>query len=337
MDKLTIKTLAKQLQLSVSTISKALRDSHEISAETKTKVLALAEQLNYTPNPYASSLRKRKSKTIGVVIPEVVNSFFSQSINGIESVAKEKGYHVLIYLTHENFENEKAILKDFESGRVDGVLLSVSRETTDCTHITELINKEVPVIFFDRVFSEADTVKVITNDFESAYTATKHLITSGCKNPHFVSILSNLNIISSRIDGYKKALGEHGIKFNNNNIISCSNNWEYNYALLLKKLQASKKPDGILCAIENLSIIIYKVCQDLKIKIPSDLQIISFSNLDTASFLNPPLTTITQPAYTIGQTAAAVLVKALEKKNFILTNETIIIPSELIKRKSTKQ
>jgi LacI family transcriptional regulator len=299
--------------------------------------LALAEQLNYTPNPYASSLRKRKSKTIGVVIPEVVNSFFSQSINGIESVAKEKGYHVLIYLTHENFENEKAILKDFESGRVDGVLLSVSRETTDCTHIIELINKEVPVIFFDRVFSEADTVKVITNDFESAYTATKHLITSGCKNPHFVSILSNLNIISSRIDGYKKALGEHGIKFNNNNIISCSNNWEYNYALLLKKLQASKKPDGILCAIENLSIIIYKVCQDLKIKIPSDLQIISFSNLDTASFLNPPLTTITQPAYTIGQTAAAVLVKALEKKNFILTNETIIIPSELIKRKSTKQ
>jgi LacI family transcriptional regulator len=217
------------------------------------------------------------------------------------------------------------------------VLLSVSRETTDCTHIIELINKEVPVIFFDRVFSEADTVKVITNDFESAYTATKHLITSGCKNPHFVSILSNLNIISSRIDGYKKALGEHGIKFNNNNIISCSNNWEYNYALLLKKLQASKKPDGILCAIENLSIIIYKVCQDLKIKIPSDLQIISFSNLDTASFLNPPLTTITQPAYTIGQTAAAVLVKALEKKNFILTNETIIIPSELIKRKSTKQ
>ena len=337
MDKLTIKTLAKQLQLSVSTISKALRDSHEISAETKTKVLALAEQLNYTPNPYASSLRKRKSKTIAVVIPEVVNSFFSQSINGIESVAKEKGYHVLIYLTHENFENEKAILKDFESGRVDAVLLSVSRETTDCAHITKLINKDVPVIFFDRVFSEPDTVKVITNDFESAYTATKHLITSGCKNPHFVSILSNLNIISSRIDGYKKALDEHGIKFNNNNIISCSNNWEYNYALLLKKLQASKKPDGILCAIENLSIIIYKVCQDLNIKIPADLQMISFSNLDTASFLNPPLTTVTQPAYAIGQTAAAVLVKALEKKNFILTNETIIIPSELIKRKSTKQ
>ena len=143
MDKLTIKTLAKELQLSVSSVSKALRDSHEISAETKQRVLALADKLNYTPNPYASSLRKRKSKTIGVVIHEVVNSFFSQAINGIEYVAKQKGYHVLIYLTHEDFENEKAILKDFESGRVDGVLLSVSRQTTDCTHIQELIDKDV--------------------------------------------------------------------------------------------------------------------------------------------------------------------------------------------------
>ena len=336
MDKLTIKTLAKELQLSVSTISKALRDSHEISAETKRKVLALAEQLNYSPNPYASSLRKRKSKTIGVVIPEVVNSFFSQSINGIESVAKEKGYHVLIYLTHENLENEKAILKDFENGRVDGVLLSVSRETINSQHITGLIDKDVPVIFFDRVFNEVATVKVITNDFESAYIATKHLIQCGCKNPHFLSITGNLNIISNRIEGYKKALEEHQIKFSSNNLINCTTNWEYNYALLLKKLKAAKKPDGILCSIENLSVLIYKVCEDLKIEIPEDLQIISFSNLDTASFLNPPLTTITQPAYEIGKAAAATLVRALDKKNFVVPNENIIIPSALIKRKSTK-
>ena len=336
MDKLTIKTLAKELQLSVSTISKALRDSHEISAETKRKVLALADELNYTPNPYASSLRKRKSKTIGVVIPEVVNSFFSQSINGIESVAKAKGYHVLIYLTHENFENEKSILKDFESGRVDGVLLSVCRESTDSAHITELISKEVPVIFFDRVFNEVNTVKVTTNDFESAYTATKHLIKSGCKNPHFLSILSSLNIISSRMEGYKKALEDHGIKFSDNNIINCTTNWEYNYNALFKKLKAAKKPDGILCSIENLSVMIYKVCEDLKIKIPDSLQIISFSNLDTASFLNPPLTTVTQPAYEIGQAAAAILVKALEKKNFIIPNENVVIPSVLTMRKSTK-
>ncbi len=336
MDKLTIKTLAKELQLSVSTISKALRDSHEISADTKRRVLALAAKLDYTPNPYASSLRKRKSKTIGVVIPEVVNSFFSQSINGIESVAKAKGYHVLIYLTHENLENEKAILKDFESGRVDGVLLSVSRETTDSAHITGLIKKEVPVIFFDRVFDEVDTVKVTTNDFESAYIATRHLLKSGCRDPHFLSIRSNLNIISSRIDGYKKALQEHGIKFKEKFIINCSASWDANYAMLLKKFKASNRPDGILCSIENLSIIIYKICTDLKIKIPGELQIISFSNLDTAAFLNPPLTAITQPAYEIGQAAAAALVKTLEKKNAVIPNERIIIPSFLTIRNSTK-
>jgi LacI family transcriptional regulator len=336
MDKLTIKTLAKELQLSVSTISKALRDSHEISAETKRKVLALAEQLDYTPNPYASSLRKRKSKTIGVVIPEVVNSFFSQAINGIESVAKEKGYHVLIYLTHENLDNEKGILKDFESGRVDGVLMSVSRETISSDHISGLINKEVPVIFFDRVFNDVHTVKVTTNDLESAYIATKHLIKSGCKNPNFVSILGNLDIINARMEGYKKALDEHGIKFSSNNIINCTTNGEYNYNILLKKLKGSQRPDGLLCSIENLSIIIYKVCEDLKIKIPGNLQIISFSNLDTASFLNPPLTTITQPAYEIGKAAAAILVKALEKKNFVIPNENVIIPSVLTVRKSTK-
>ncbi len=336
MDKLTIKTLAKELQLSVSTISKALRDSHEISAATKKKVLALAEQLNYTPNPYASSLRKRKSKTIGVVIPEVVNSFFSQAINGIESVAKEKSYHVLIYLTHENFENEKAILKDFESGRVDGVLLSVSRETTSCNHIAELISKEVPVVFFDRVFNEVETVKVITDDFESAYTAASHLIKKGCKNPYFVSIQGNLNIITNRTEGFKKALSEHGIKFDSNKIINCSTSPKHNYDTLFKKLSSAKKPDGILCSIENLSIIIYQVCEDLKIKIPKDLQLISFSNLDTASFLNPPLTTITQPAYEIGKTAAGILVKALEKKNFVMPDENIVIPSVLTIRKSAK-
>lgn len=336
MDKLTIKTLAKELQLSVSSVSKALRDSHEISAETKQRVLALAEKLNYTPNPYASSLRKRKSKTIGVVIPEVVNSFFSQAINGIELVAKEKGYHVLIYLTHENFENEKSILKDFESGRVDGVLLSVSRQTTNCLHIQELIDKEIPIVFFDRVFNEVNTVKVTTNDFESAYTATNHLIKSGCKNPAFLSIISNLSIISSRIDGYKKALEENGITFTEQNIINCNTDWEYNYNTILQKLQAPTKPDGILSSIETLSVIIYKVCEDLQLNIPTDLQIISFSNLDTASFLNPPLTTITQPAYEIGQHAASTLVKALEKKNFIMPSETVVIPSVLIIRKSTR-
>src|ERR1700712_4214722 len=165
MENINLKMLAGQLHLSTATVSKALRDSHEISHETKQRVLELAATLNYVPNPYASSLRRRLSKTIAVVIPEVADSFFAQAINGIESVAQEKGYHVLIYLTHESFEKEKLILKDFESGRVDGVLMSVSRETTSCGHIGELMDKGVPLVFFDRVFEEIETTKITTDDY----------------------------------------------------------------------------------------------------------------------------------------------------------------------------
>ena len=178
---LTIKMLAKELGLSVSTISKAISNSHEISDSTKKRVNALVQKLNYIPNPYASSLGSRNSKTIGVVLPEVTDSFFAQAINGIESVAQEKGYHVLIYMTHESFEREKKILKDFESGRVDGVLLSISKETTESNHIDALMNKGIPLVFFDRVLEEVATTKITTNDYDSAYMATTHLIKNGCK------------------------------------------------------------------------------------------------------------------------------------------------------------
>lgn len=335
MDKLTIKTLAKELNLSASTISKALRDSHEISAETKKKVLELAQRLDYTPNPFASSLRKRKSKTIAVVIPEVANSFFAMAINGVESIAKEKGYHVMIYLTHENYENEKAILKDFENGRVDGVLMSVSRDTKDNEHIKRLFSKDIPLVFFDRVFEDIKTVRVITDDYQSAYTATSHLLDCGCRETLFLSISDDLSIMKSRLAGYQHALSDRHIHFSSKNILHCSTNHLQNYEMLKKRLLAKNKPCGILASIENLSVTLYQVCMDIKLNIPKDLQVISYSNLDTAAILSPPMTTITQPAYEIGKRAASILVKALDKKKFFLPSENIVIPSELIVRKST--
>ena len=167
MSTVTIKILAKELGLSVATISKALRDRHDISSETKKRVKDCAMALNYIPNPYASSLRRRKSKTIAVVLPEVTDSFFSLAINGIESIAQLKGYHVLIYLTHESFVKEQSILKDFQSGRVDGVLMSITSETEHNEHIEELHTRGIPIIFFDRVCNDIETAKITTNDFES--------------------------------------------------------------------------------------------------------------------------------------------------------------------------
>ena len=188
MKSVNIKELAHELQLSVSTVSKALHDSYEISDKTKQRVLEAAQRLNYVPHAYASSLRGRKTKTIGIVIPEVADSFFSLAINGIEAVAKEKGYHVLICLTHENLDNEKAILKEFQGGRVDGVLISVSKETSGSEHIADLIANGVPLIFFDRVCDDIQTGKITTDDDESAYKATNHLIDQGCRSIVFLNI-----------------------------------------------------------------------------------------------------------------------------------------------------
>ena len=328
--------LAKELGLSVSTISKAIRDSHEISDSTKKRVNALVQKLNYIPNPYASSLGSRNSKTIGVVIPEVTDSFFAQAINGIESVAQEKGYHVLIYLTHESAEREKKILKDFEGGRVDGVLLSVSRETNQYAHIDALIKKGIPLVFFDRVIDEVEASRIVTNDYESAYLATEHLIKNGCRNMLFLSFLNTLSISGKRLEGYKNALLDNGLKFTDKNIIAFKNDAVKDYLLLKRKLSAAKRPDGIVASVEKLSLPVYQACEELQLNIPGDVQVIGFSNLDTVSFLNPPLTTITQPAFEIGKTATALLVKALGRKYVELESENIVIPSILIVRKSTK-
>lgn len=334
MGNITIKMLAKELNLSTAAISKALRDSHEISAVTKLRVQALANKLNYIPNPYAGSLRQRKSKTIAVVIPEVADSFFSLALNGIESIAIEKGYHALIYLTHEKIAREKAILKDLQSGRVDGVLMSVTVETDSAAHIAELSGK-VPLVFFDRVCEEIDTAKITTDDYESAYNATSHLIEQGCKNIVLLSISKNLSISSKRMEGYKGALADHKIKRKQSNIILCSNDPVKNYALIKKIMSRAQRPDGILATVEKLTTEIYLVCESLKIKIPHDLKVVCFSNLTTAAILNPSLTTVTQPAFDMGKAAAIILFKALEKKNYSLSKESLVLPSTLSMRNST--
>ncbi|RYG00601.1 MAG: LacI family transcriptional regulator, partial [Chitinophagaceae bacterium] len=262
MKNINIKELALVLNLSVSTVSKALNDSYEISDETKRRVLETAARLNYVPNPYASSLRGRKSKNIGVVIPEVADSFFSLAINGIESVAKEKGYHVLICLTHESFENERTILKEFQGGRVDGVLLSVSSETTQCSHINDLIANGLPLVFFDRACEEVETAKITTNDFESGYNATTHLLEQKCSRIAFLGISNSLSISNKRLEGYLQALTNHQIKVNPEHIIQCTNDAEQNY-LLIKQLLQNDTCDGIVASVEKLTTPIYRACEAL--------------------------------------------------------------------------
>lgn len=329
-----IKVLAKELNLSIGTVSKALRNSHEISVQTKEKVLALAKQLNYIPNPYASSLRRKKSNTIGVVIPEVADSFFSQAIRGIESVAQKKRYHVLIYLTYESFSKEEAILKDFNSGRVDGVLLSVATETSNSDHINDLRDKNIPIVFFDRVLDDIATYKVSTNDFESCRKATTYLIEKGCRRLAYLSISKELSINKKRMEGFQKAIEQNQDKIKSSVIVECCNDNNENYETVKKIMQEKNHPDGMIASVEKLTSPIYLVCKDLNIEIPQKIKVISFSNLETAPILNPPLTTVTQPAYEMGKMAADLLFKIIEKKKHQPKNEHIVIASSLTVRDS---
>ena len=335
MTEVNIRSLAKELNLSISTVSKALKDSYEISIETKNRVTALAKKLNYYPNPYASSLRRKKSNTVAVVIPEVADSFFSGAIKGVEEIAQTKGYHVLIYLTYESYLKEKKILEEFKNGRVDGLLMSVSSETFDAEHIREL-HKNIPVVFFDRAVEELKTASITTNDFESSCLATKHLIGCGCTNIVYLSISEFLSIDNARIEGFKRALTEHNLELKENNVIHCSNDTTDTTRTLTALLRSTDRPDGIIAGVEKLVSPLYSLCKELHISIPDRLKIISFSNSPVAHILNPSLTTVTQPAFEMGKTAARVLFRAIEKKGSFL-NENIVLPSTLFIRESTNK
>lgn len=336
MKKITMRELAKVLKLSVATVSKALNDSHEISAVTKKKVLECASQLNYTLNPYASSLRNKKSKTIAVVLPEVADNFFSLTINGIQSVAKKKGYHVLIYLSHENYWNEKSILADCCSGRVDGVLISVSSQTKNADHILNLQQQNVPIVFFDREFEGLKVAKVITNDYDCGYQAATHLIKNGCKNPVFLSISSWLSICYNRANGFKAALKDNQITNVEKAILECTGSEKEVYFQIKNLLTGQRKPDGIVASVERFAVPIYLISHQQNICIPKELKVIVFSTMETAPILNPPLSTIVQPAFDIGKTAAELLFKGIEKNDYNLEDEKITLNSTFIERRSSQ-
>jgi len=334
---MNLKQLATELKLSISTVSKALRDSHEISTATKEKVLKKAKELNYQVNPFASSLRKQKSKTIAVVIPEVVNDFFGPVINGIESIAQEKGYHVLIYLTHDDMNKEVAITKLLQNGRVDGILISLSAQTSDTNHLEVLKEKEIPLVFFDRIAEHIDAPKVVTNDQQSGALATEHLIQSGCKRIAFLTISQKLSISNKRMNGYLETLKAHKIKQDNSLILKCDKDDANNTAQIRMLLKKKNRPDGIFASIEQLALQTYIICEELNLRIPEDIKIICFSNLKTAGLLNPSMTTITQPAFEMGREAASILFKLVEKKGHHFLQEKTILNSTLIKRNSTKR
>ncbi|MCA8830938.1 LacI family DNA-binding transcriptional regulator [Hymenobacter pini] len=335
MPPVNLKRLAQELNLSIATVSRALQDSHEVSAKTKERVRALADSLGYQPNAYASSLRGNISKTIGVVIPEVDNHFFSLAINGIEEVARQNDYHVLIYLTHDDYEREVAITQYLTGGRADGLLMSVASGSHDFSHLEKLYASKPALVFFDRVYEGLGTASVTTNDYESGHQATRHLLEAGCRHIAHLSLSNSLSIGRMRLQGYQAALHEAGIPFDETLVLTGDGDDDHNTGLITDLLAARPEIDGIFASVERLAISSYLACQQLGRIIPDEVRIIGFSNLGVAALLAPPLTTIRQPAYEIGQEAARILLRAIERKKAVLPSQSRVLKSELVARQST--
>ncbi|RYZ78284.1 MAG: LacI family transcriptional regulator [Proteobacteria bacterium] len=335
-ENVTIKDISKALNLSTSTVSRALRGSHEISSETKQLVLEYAEKINYRPNPIALSLKKGRSRSIGVVVSEIANNYFSQAINGIESIAYSRGYHVIITQTHESKEREVVNIEHLASRSVDGLLISLSSETVDLAYHKELHRKGLPIVFFDRIPDEIETHKVVANNFQGAFEATEHLLAQGFRRIAHITSSASLSITRERLEGYKKALAKHNITFEESLVQHCNHGGmiieEVENAL--QQLYGSHlKPDAIFTAGDRLTTVCFGV---LKRKKPApEAGFTGFTNTILADLLEPALTVVQQPAFEMGQVATEKLIQIIEAKRPVTSFETKRLDTRLIIRESS--
>ncbi|QNK61613.1 LacI family DNA-binding transcriptional regulator [Pedobacter sp. PAMC26386] len=331
----TLKDIAKALGLSTSTVSRALRDTHEISPQTKKIVLEYAQKINYRPNPIALSLKERRSKSIGVSLSEVANPYFSRVINGIESIAYDRGYHVIITQTHESYEREKINIEHLASRSVDGLLVSLSAETSDTSYLQNLHQRGLPIVFFDRVAKEIETHKIIANNEKGAFEATEHLIQQGCRRIAHLTSSDHLSISVERLNGYKQALAKYQVPFDETYVKYCAHGGmsQQETEIAIKELMNLKqKPDGIFVASDRLSIGCLVVFKELKIKVPEEMRITGFCNSDVLDLMSPTLTSVCQPAFEMGRLATDMLLNLIESKYPVHDFEKKILDTSLFVR-----
>lgn len=331
---ITIKDIARELGISPSTVSRAMKNHPDISQKTKDAVHDLVTKYHYKPNAVALSLRSSKTHMIGVVIPKVVHFFFSSVISGIEHVANDAGYNVLICQSDENEEREITSIQTLTSSRVDGILASVSKDTTDFTHFKELLESNVPLVFFDRAVPEIETDKVIIDDMEGAFIATEHLILKGCRKIVHLAAPQNLIIGQRRKDGYLKALKKHGIPIDESLIIKCDSREEA-LVVMHNLYESGIRPDGVFAVNDLTATGVLKVVKQFGFRVPEDVKVVGFSDGFVAYVTDPTLTTIDQHGFEMGKEAVSLLLSRINGTINNYSPITKIIPTNLIEREST--
>ena len=314
--RVTLKTIADTLGITVATVSRALKDYPDISAKTKKAVLDLAEKLDYHPNLLAQRLRGNLSKTVGIIIPEIVHHFFSSVISGIIEHADEQGYSVFLTQSNEVMEQEKNIAKKLFAAGVDGVLVSLSDETMSVEHLQKFIEYGIPIVQLDKVNFELPTSTIIVDDFKGGLDATQHLIDQGCRDIFHIRGLDLPNNAQGRFNGYKKALENNGIPFREEYVLQCKRVvQEEGYRLMKESLDNNLKADGIFAITDMVAVGAAEAAFEAGLRIPEDVAIVGFSNSKITKFFNPKISSIHQPGFEMGKQAMEILLREIKWSN----------------------
>jgi len=336
MAQFTIKDLARELGVSPSTVSRALRDHPDISEATKERVSEAARKYNYQPNQLAQSLQKKRSNTIGVIVPEIRHDFFSTVISGIEEVAYENGFIIMVCQSNETLSREIINTQALVANRVAGLLIAVSSETINYDHLQGVLNQKVPLVQFDRVIEELPTSKVVVDDYAAAYGAVTHLIESGYKRIGHMAGQDGIALNRNRFDGYRAALIDHGLVFEEKFHLHGGYREEDGRAGAARYLAMDELPDAILAINDPVAVGLFSEFKKAGVRIPEDVALIGFSDTPAAALIEPPLTTVYQPAFEMGRTAASLLIKQFTEEDDTFTPETVVLDTELLIRGSSK-
>lgn len=331
----TIKDIAKKLNISVSTVSRALRDMPEIHPDTKKAILKLAEELDYQPNQLAKNLAKSSTKTIGVIVPNLSYYFFSAVLNSIEEAAMQAGYSVLVCQTNESHAKEVTNIQNLMRGQVEGLLISLSRDTDNCEHIHRLLQKNIPLVLFDRYMNDLDASKVIVDNHAAAFKATEHLIENHCTKIGFLAGPPHLLISNQRLAGYKAALEKYGLEFDNRYVFHCDYTKENAIAQTLAMMELDPPPNGIFAVSDRVAFSTIFALKSKGYQIPQDVAIVSFNNEPVCEFLTPSLSSISQPIDQIGRESVRLLLQQIEATEDIIPKKVSVLDTELIVRESS--
>ena len=332
--RVSLKDLASQLGVSIATVSRALRNSHEVGEDMRSKVQQLARELNYRPNPFAQSLRKESPRIIGVVLPNMVTHYYASVLDGIENYARSKGYSVFSGNSHESENDEKMVIDSFVNMHVEGIIACISQDTTDFSHFIEVKNMGIPLVFFARTCLHDEFSSVVADGDVAAQKATQHLINNGCRRIAFVGGPNHLDMVRRRKHGYLEALRENKIPIDRE-LVACDKiDFQIAYDATMKLFDKPNCPDAILAFNDVILYGVFEAVKDKGLRIPEDVALAGFSNSNTAEYVTPRLTTIVDHAFEQGQKACEILLNAINGDKNIHHE---VVPMKLIIRESSKR